>query len=89
MSAMTPPPRRASQTLAAWSQEVRATARLAVPLVLIELAWVAMVTTDRVMIGWLGPESLAAGTLAGQFFLFFEYFAIGVLVMRSISQVEV
>ena len=62
-----------------WSQEARATVTLAVPLVLIELAWVAMVTTDTVMMGWLGPESLAAGALAGQFFLFFEYFAIGVL----------
>ncbi len=79
MNANTHLPRRASQTVTLWSQEARATVTLAVPLVLIELAWVAMVTTDRVMMGWLGPESLAAGALAGQFFLFFEYFAIGVL----------
>ncbi len=70
---------RWSQIVRLWSQEVRATVTLAAPLVLIELAWVAMVTTDTVMMGWLGPESLAAGSLAGQFFLFFEYFAIGVL----------
>jgi MATE family multidrug resistance protein len=79
MNAMTHLPGRASQTVTLWSQDVRATVTLAVPLVLIELAWVAMVTTDTVMMGWLGPESLAAGALAGQFFLFFEYFAIGVL----------
>jgi MATE family multidrug resistance protein len=71
--------RRSSQTIALWSQEARATVALAAPLVLIELAWVAMVATDTVMMGWLGPESLAAGQLAGQFFIFFEYFAIGVL----------
>ena len=79
MNAITHLPLRWSQTVRLWSQEVRATVTLAVPLMLIELAWVAMVTTDTVMMGWLGPESLAAGSLAGQFFLFFEYFAIGVL----------
>jgi MATE family multidrug resistance protein len=79
MNANTHLPWRASQTVTLWSQEARATVTLAVPLVLIELAWVAMVTTDTLMMGWLGPESLAAGALAGQFFLFFEYFAIGVL----------
>ncbi len=79
MSANTHLPRRASQAVTLWSQEARATVTLSVPLVLIELAWVAMVTTDTVMMGWLGPESLAAGALAGQFFLFFEYFAIGVI----------
>jgi MATE family multidrug resistance protein len=81
-------PRRSSRTVILWSQEARATVTLAVPLVLIELAWVAMVTTDVVMMGWLGPESLAAGQLAGQFYLFFEYFVIGVLaaVVPILSQ---
>jgi MATE family, multidrug efflux pump len=32
-----------------------------------------------VMMGRLGPESLAAGQLAGQFYDFFEFFTIGVL----------
>ncbi len=88
MNAIPHLPRRASQTVTLWSQEARATVTLAVPLVLTELAWVAMVTTDVVMMGWLGPESLAAGQLAGQFYLFFEYFAIGVLaaVVPILSQ---
>jgi MATE family multidrug resistance protein len=63
MNANTHLPRRASQTVTLWSQEARATVTLAVPLVLIELAWVAMVTTDTLMMGWLGPESLAAGQI--------------------------
>jgi MATE family multidrug resistance protein len=72
--------RRSSPTVALWSQEARATMRLAAPLVLIELAWVAMVTTDRIMMGWLGTESLAAGALVGHLFIFLEYFAMGILV---------
>jgi MATE family multidrug resistance protein len=79
MNAITQLPGRWSQTVTLWSREARATVSLAVPLVFIEMAWVAMVTTDTVMMGWLGQESLAAGSLAGQFFLFFEFFAVGVL----------
>lgn len=79
MSAIQHRPRLTSQTVALWSQEARATVTLAVPLVLTVLAYMAMVTTDKVMMGWMGPESLAAGQLAGQFYDFFEYFAIGVL----------
>ena len=37
------------------------------------------VTTDVIMIGWLGPESLAAGSLGGHYYFFFGYFAFGVL----------
>lgn len=72
-----PPP--GSQTVTLWSREARATVALAVPLVLTVMSYMAMVTTDRVMMGWLGPESLAAGKLAGQFYDFFEFFAIGVI----------
>ncbi len=79
MNANTQIPWRSSQTVTLWWQEARATVTLAVPLVFTVLAYMAMVTTDKVMMGWLGPESLAAGQLAGQFYDFFEYFAIGVL----------
>ena len=71
--------RRSSQTVTLWLQEVRATVTLAVPLVFIELAYIAMVTTDKVMMAWIGPESLAAGQLAEHFYVFLEFFAIGVL----------
>jgi MATE family, multidrug efflux pump len=79
MKAMMHHPRRWSQSVALWSEEARATVTLAVPLVLIQLAYIAMVTTDKVMMGWLGPESLAAGQLAEQLYILLEYFAIGVL----------
>jgi MATE family, multidrug efflux pump len=79
MNATADLPRRSSQIATLWLQEARATVTLATPLVLTVLAYMAMDATDKVMMGWLGPESLAAGQLAGQFYIFFEYFAIGVL----------
>ncbi len=55
---------------AGWAAEATATLRLAWPLVLTNVAQMAITTTDVVMMGWLGPRSLAAGTLgANVFFL--------------------
>ena len=65
--------------VAPWLQEISATVTLAVPLMLTELAYMAIITTDIVMMGWLGPEALAAGSLSGHFYAFFDFFALGVL----------
>lgn len=43
--------------------ELRKTISLAWPLVVAQLAVIAINTTDVVMMGWLGPQYLAAGTL--------------------------
>lgn len=51
-----------------WRSELRATFLLAWPLVVAQLAQNALFTTDVIMMGWLGPEYLAAGTLATAFF---------------------
>lgn len=45
-------------------RDSRALAALAVPLVLTQLAQVALTTTDTVMMGTLGTTDLAAGGLA-------------------------
>ncbi len=79
MTANTLVPRRRPQSVVLWWREARATAALAAPLILTVLAYMAMVTTDRVMMGWLGPEALAAGKLAGHYYDFFEFFAIGTI----------
>lgn len=47
-----------------WASELRATFSLAWPLVVAQVAQNALFTTDVIMMGWLGPEYLAAGTLA-------------------------
>ncbi len=47
-----------------WGQELRATLVLAWPLIIAQVAGILLFTTDVLMMGWLGPTHLAAGTLA-------------------------
>lgn len=51
-----------------WPREFLATLALAWPLVVAQLAQNSLVATDVIMMGWLGPEFLAAGTLASSFY---------------------
>ncbi len=62
-----------------WREESRQTLSLAVPLALTHLTYIAIVTTDVVMMGWLGTDAIAAGTLAGHFFTLFSFACMGVL----------
>ena len=64
---------------ARWLHESRAIVHLAAPLALTQLAYMAIITTDVVMMGWLGPEALAAGTLATHFYWLFLLFTMGLL----------
>jgi multidrug resistance protein, MATE family len=64
-------------------EEARALTHLAVPMACTHLSYMAAVTTDVVMMGWLGADALAAGSLAGNFFWFFELFALGLLLALS------
>lgn len=57
-----------SRVASGWTAELRATFLLAWPLVVAQVAQNALFTTDVIMMGWLGPEYLAAGTLATSFF---------------------
>src|SRR5690606_14195374 len=50
---------------------------LAWPLVIAQMAQTALTTTDVIMMGWLGPQDLAAGTLATTFLMPFLLFGIG------------
>jgi MATE family multidrug resistance protein len=71
--------RHPSGPAAPWWRETRATAVLAAPLALTQLAYMAILTTDTVMMGWLGPDSLAAGVLAGHLYLIVGFSALGIL----------
>lgn len=53
-----------TQRIGPWLDELRATAILAWPLIIAQVAGILLFTTDVVMMGWLGPSYLAAGTLA-------------------------
>jgi MATE family multidrug resistance protein len=62
-----------------WGAELRATFALAWPLVIAQLAQNALTTTDVIMLGWLGPDFLAAGTLATTFLMPFLVGGVGIV----------
>lgn len=62
-----------------WAQEARASFRLAWPLIVAQLAQNLLFTTDVVLMGWLGPKYLAAGTLAGAFLMPFLLTGVGII----------
>jgi MATE family multidrug resistance protein len=61
------------------SKEIRSTAFLAGPLVLANLAQLALTTTTLMLIGRLGAEDLAAGALAASLYHAFMMFSMGVI----------
>ena len=61
----------------AWAAETRATLVLAWPLILTNLAQTLMTATDVVMMGWLGPDALAAGALGGNLYFATMIFGLG------------
>jgi MATE family multidrug resistance protein len=64
---------------ASWGAELRASFALAWPLIVAQLAQNLLFTTDVVLMGWLGPKYLAAGTLAGAFLMPFQLTGIGIV----------
>ncbi len=77
------PTPRASGRFAPWAAELRATFTLAWPLVVAQVAQNALQATDVVMMGWLGPEALASGTLATTFMM--PFFLLGVGIAGAVA----
>ncbi|MFD2646646.1 MATE family efflux transporter [Devosia albogilva] len=69
----------ANGRFAPWTTELRATFALAWPLVVAQVAQNALQATDVIMMGWLGPEALASGTLASTFLMPFFLLAVGIV----------
>jgi MATE family multidrug resistance protein len=67
----------------AWAAEFRAMLSLAWPLVLTNLSQIALATTDVVMMGWLGPDTLAAGALGVNLNFAFLIFGIGLVTATA------
>ena len=66
-----------------WRQEFSATLKLAWPLVVSQLASISLNATDVIMMGWLGPDHIAAGSLANS--LFFTLFLGGLGLVSATS----
>jgi MATE family multidrug resistance protein len=62
-----------------WMAELRELFVLAWPLVLAQLAQNLLFTTDVLLMGWLGPQYLAAGMLSHAFFFGIQLFGIGIV----------
>lgn len=70
-------------TPAPWRAEVRAMIALAWPMVLTNLGQTAMTTTDVMMMGRLGPDALAAGTLGANLYFSPMIFGLGLILAVS------
>jgi multidrug resistance protein, MATE family len=66
-----------------WRGEIRAMLSLSWPMVLTNLAQTAMTTTDVMMMGRLGPTSLAAGSLGANLYFAFMIFGLGLISAAS------
>ena len=63
----------------AWKPEIVATLMLALPLVLSNLAQIAMTVTDVMFIGRLGSQQLAASALGANLYSAIAFFALGLV----------
>jgi multidrug resistance protein, MATE family len=66
-----------------WGAEIRATVALAYPLVLTNLAQALIPATDVVLLGWAGPQALAAGALGVNLYNACMIFGVGVMTAAS------
>lgn len=66
-------------TQTAARKEFLALASLALPIIMTGLADMAINFTDVLMMGWLGPQAIAAGILGAHFYAFLHFFGVGVL----------
>lgn len=72
-----------STTTSKWRAEARATLLLAYPLILTNLAQALIHATDVVLLGWLGPRSLAAGALGVNLVTAFLIFGMGLVTAAA------
>ncbi|MBB4040582.1 MATE family multidrug resistance protein [Microvirga flocculans] len=76
-------PRSSPTERAAWLAELRATLSLGWPLVLATMAQNALMTSDVILMGWMGSEALAAGALGTNLYFAFLIFGIGLVNATS------
>ena len=73
------------RTAPSWRSELRPLGRLAWPVILAEIGWMAMGIVDTLMVGPLGPEAIGGVGLAG--ILFFALAACGMGILLGLDTV--
>lgn len=76
-------PRTSSSERAAWAAELRATLALGWPLILTNVAQNSLMTSDVILMGWLGSNALAAGALGTNLYFAFLIFGIGLVSVTA------
>ena len=66
-----------------WGEEIKAMLLLAWPMILTNLGQTAMMATDVMMMGRLGPKTLAAGTLGSNLYFAPMMFGLGLILAVS------
>lgn len=66
-----------------WRAELRATMALSWPLIGTQLAQIATLTTDVLLMGWLGTAALAAGALGSNVYFVLWVFGVGLVMATS------
>lgn len=66
-----------------WRIELRATLGLSLPLIFTQLAQIAILTTDVILMGWLGTAALAAGALASNVYFVLWVFGVGIVTATA------
>ena len=75
--------RAARSKLPLWRAEARATLLLAYPLILTNVAQALIHATDVVLLGWVGPRTLAAGALGVNLFTACLIFGMGLVTAAA------
>ena len=66
-----------------WRGEIRAMLALSWPMILTNLGQTAMTATDVLMMGRLGPDALAAGSLGSNLYFLPLIFGLGLMLATS------
>ena len=66
-----------------WRDEIRAMLQLSWPMILTNLGQTAMTATDVLMMGRLGPDALAAGSLGANLYFMPLIFGLGLMTAAS------
>ncbi len=69
-----------SPVAAGWGTEVRHTLKLALPVIVAEIGWMAMGVADTLLVSHLGPEAIGATGIGGNVYFTFAIFGMGLML---------